>query len=154
MLPYTLKRGKVLLQPSLTSHTGCESGNLSLIPKHVLPAEVTDCSACRGSDLAGLKPGHAAGGHTASSMGRQPLEHVGMLKTSRVGGSRCIRHKEAPCPCLTEASPVSSSPKSSQTRAHRHITGTHCPRRLWMPHPCRHSRLGWMWLWAAWSTGW
>jgi len=27
-------------------------------------------------------------------------------------------------------------------------------RRLWMPHPCRHSRPGWMWLWAAWSAGW
>uniref|UniRef100_A0A669PYI3 Junctional cadherin complex regulator n=1 Tax=Phasianus colchicus TaxID=9054 RepID=A0A669PYI3_PHACC len=25
-------------------------------------------------------------------------------------------------------------------------------RRLWMPHPCRHSRPGWMWLWAAWSA--
>uniref|UniRef100_A0A669QYE1 Reverse transcriptase domain-containing protein n=1 Tax=Phasianus colchicus TaxID=9054 RepID=A0A669QYE1_PHACC len=22
-----------------------------------------------------------------------------------------------------------------------------CPRRLWMPHPWRHSRPGWMWLW-------
>jgi len=25
---------------------------------------------------------------------------------------------------------------------------------LWMPHPWRHSRPGWMWLWAAWSGGW
>ena len=33
-----------------------------------------------------------------------------------------------------------------------HRTG--CPRRLWMPHPCRHSRPGWMWLWAALSSGW
>jgi len=33
-----------------------------------------------------------------------------------------------------------------------HWTG--CPRRLWMPHPWRHSRPGWMWLWAAWSAGW
>jgi len=33
-----------------------------------------------------------------------------------------------------------------------HWTG--CPRRLWVPHPCRHSRPGWMWLWAAWSAGW
>ena len=33
-----------------------------------------------------------------------------------------------------------------------HRTG--CPRRLWMPHPCRHSRPGWMWLWAAWAAGW
>ena len=33
-----------------------------------------------------------------------------------------------------------------------HCTG--CPRRLWMPHPCRHSRPGWMWLWAAWAAGW
>ena len=31
---------------------------------------------------------------------------------------------------------------------------TICPRRLWMPHPWRHSRPGWMWLWAAWSSGW
>ena len=23
-----------------------------------------------------------------------------------------------------------------------------------MPHPCRHSRPGWMWLWAAWAAGW
>ena len=30
-------------------------------------------------------------------------------------------------------------------------TGTGCPGRLWMPHPWRHSRPGWMWLWAAWS---
>ena len=27
-------------------------------------------------------------------------------------------------------------------------------RELWMPHPCRHSRPGWMWLWAAWAGGW
>jgi len=33
-------------------------------------------------------------------------------------------------------------------------TGTGCPRRLWMPPPWRHSRPGWMWLWAAWSSGW
>ena len=32
------------------------------------------------------------------------------------------------------------------------ITG--CPRRLWMPHPWRHSRPDWMWLWAAWSGDW
>ena len=31
---------------------------------------------------------------------------------------------------------------------------TGCPRRLWMPHPWRHSRPGWMWLWAAWFGGW
>ena len=33
----------------------------------------------------------------------------------------------------------------------------HCNRLsevLWMPHPWRHSRAGWMWLWAAWSSGW
>jgi len=23
-----------------------------------------------------------------------------------------------------------------------------------MPHPWRHSRPGWMWLWAAWAAGW
>ena len=23
-----------------------------------------------------------------------------------------------------------------------------------LPHPCRHSRPGWMWLWAAWAAGW
>ena len=33
-----------------------------------------------------------------------------------------------------------------------HWTG--CPRRLWMPHPWRHSRPDWMWLWAAWCGGW
>jgi len=33
-------------------------------------------------------------------------------------------------------------------------TKTGCPRRLWKPHPWRHSRQGWMWLWAAWSGGW
>jgi len=33
-------------------------------------------------------------------------------------------------------------------------TGTGCPRRLRMTHPCRHSRPGWMWLWAARSAGW
>jgi len=33
-------------------------------------------------------------------------------------------------------------------------TGTVCPRRLWMSHPWRHSRPGWMWLWAAWSADW
>ena len=26
-----------------------------------------------------------------------------------------------------------------------------CPERLWMPHPWRHSRPGWMGPWAAWS---
>jgi len=36
----------------------------------------------------------------------------------------------------------------------KHCTGTGCPRRLWMPHPWRHSRPGWMWRWAAWSGGW
>ena len=29
-----------------------------------------------------------------------------------------------------------------------------CPRRLRMPHPWRHSRPGWLWLWAAWCGGW
>ena len=24
----------------------------------------------------------------------------------------------------------------------------------WMPHPGRHSRPRWRWLWAAWSSGW
>ena len=33
-------------------------------------------------------------------------------------------------------------------------TGTDFPRRLWMPHPWRHSRPGWMWFWAAWFSGW
>jgi len=33
-------------------------------------------------------------------------------------------------------------------------TGTGCPRRLWMPHRWKHSRPVWMWLWAAWSSGW
>ena len=33
-------------------------------------------------------------------------------------------------------------------------TGTGCLQRLWMLHPWRHSRPGWMWLWAAWSAGW
>jgi len=33
-------------------------------------------------------------------------------------------------------------------------TGTGCPRRLWMPHPWKHSRPRWMWLWAGWSSGW
>jgi len=28
------------------------------------------------------------------------------------------------------------------------------PRRLWMTHPWRHSRSGWMWIWAAWSGSW
>ena len=30
-----------------------------------------------------------------------------------------------------------------------HLVGF--PRRLWIPHPWRHSRPGWMSLWAAWS---
>ena len=34
------------------------------------------------------------------------------------------------------------------------ITGTGCPRSLWMSHPWRHSRPGWMWLWASWSGSW
>jgi len=34
------------------------------------------------------------------------------------------------------------------------LVSSFCPRRLWMPHPWRHSRPGWMWLWAAWSGGW
>ena len=29
---------------------------------------------------------------------------------------------------------------------------TGCPERLWMPHPWRHSRPGWMGPWAAWSS--
>ena len=33
-------------------------------------------------------------------------------------------------------------------------TGTGCPRRLWLSHCWRHSRPGWMWIWAAWSGGW
>jgi len=28
------------------------------------------------------------------------------------------------------------------------------PKEVWKPHPWRHSRPGWMWLWAAWSAGW
>jgi len=43
--------------------------------------------------------------------------------------------------------------RSSSHRVWWH-TGTRCPRRLWIPHPWRHSRPGLMWLWAAWSSGW
>ena len=32
--------------------------------------------------------------------------------------------------------------------------GTGCPERLWMPHPWRCSRPGWMGPWAAWSSKW
>uniref|UniRef100_G1NKA3 Nucleoporin 210 like n=1 Tax=Meleagris gallopavo TaxID=9103 RepID=G1NKA3_MELGA len=28
------------------------------------------------------------------------------------------------------------------------------PKEAVDPHPCRHSRPGWMWLWAAWAAGW
>ena len=28
------------------------------------------------------------------------------------------------------------------------------PKEVVVPHPWRHSRPGWMWLWAAWSGGW
>jgi len=34
------------------------------------------------------------------------------------------------------------------------LSETGCPRRLWMPHPWRHSGPGCMWLWAAWAGGW
>ena len=39
------------------------------------------------------------------------------------------------------------------------LSSGHCQKgvgmlKLWMPHPWRHSRPGWMWLWAAWSAGW
>ena len=34
------------------------------------------------------------------------------------------------------------------------VTLSGCSRRLWMPHPWRHSRPDWIWLWAAWSGGW
>ena len=27
--------------------------------------------------------------------------------------------------------------------------GTSCPKKLWMPRPCRHSKPGWMRPWAA-----
>ena len=41
---------------------------------------------------------------------------------------------------------------------YQHSSAQHEPdrneRRLWMPHPWRHSRPGWMWLWAAWYAGW
>ena len=30
-----------------------------------------------------------------------------------------------------------------------HMSGAGCLRRLWMPHPWRHSRPGWMWLWSG-----
>lgn len=33
-------------------------------------------------------------------------------------------------------------------------TGTECPKKLWMPHPLKRSRSGWMETWAAWSYGW
>jgi len=32
-------------------------------------------------------------------------------------------------------------------------TVTGCPHKLWMPHPWRHSRSGWMGLWATWPSG-
>jgi len=28
-----------------------------------------------------------------------------------------------------------------------------CPEKLWMTHPWRNSRLGWMWPWAVWAGG-
>ena len=32
-------------------------------------------------------------------------------------------------------------------------TGTGCPVKLWMPPPWKHSRPGWVGLWATWSRG-
>jgi len=32
------------------------------------------------------------------------------------------------------------------------LSGYNCPERLWMPHPWRCSRPGWMGPWAAWSS--
>ena len=31
-------------------------------------------------------------------------------------------------------------------------TGTGCPKRWWMPHPWKHSKLVWMGTWATWSS--
>jgi len=31
-------------------------------------------------------------------------------------------------------------------------TETGCSKRWWKPNPWRHSRSGWMWLWATWSS--
>jgi len=44
-----------------------------------------------------------------------------------------------------------SSPTDSQI-CYNHWTG--CPEKLWMPHPWRNSRTGWIGLWAAWTGGW
>jgi len=35
---------------------------------------------------------------------------------------------------------------------HKPCTGTGCPEVWWMPCPWRHSRSGWMGLWANWSS--
>jgi len=53
-----------------------------------------------------------------------------------------------------------STPSLSQNTVHITLptwgwweTGTGCPVRLWMPPPWKHSRPGWMGLWATWSSG-
>jgi len=45
-------------------------------------------------------------------------------------------------------------PHTITTELQIHIADPSCPERLWMPHPWSHSRPDWMWLWAAWSSGW
>jgi len=59
------------------------------------------------------------------------------------------------CSPTTKLTETQQSSQSS-TKNGRSLISTRagCPRRLWMPHPCRHSSPGWMWLWAAWAGSW
>ena len=49
---------------------------------------------------------------------------------------------------------LSLSVWSSELKTFLNTCWNRLQRRLWMPHPCRHSRPGWMWLWAAWAADW
>jgi len=70
------------------------------------------------------------------------------------GISRCAAHIRA---VLGQQQHLMDSGDAPQGAVRQGATGKHhcvMTRRLWMPHPWRHSRPGWMWLWAAWAAGW
>ena len=108
--------------------------------------------------------------HFISSCWKHQINHqfltiLGLTHNHRTPWTgRNLKAHPAPTPAIGRAVPLrlprapsNLALSASRDGAPRLLwwgTGTGCPQKWWMPHPRRHSRSGWMGLWALWSSFW